>query len=238
METITIQYCFWLSNERREVFDLELDAENLELVGDIPSELPEWTKLYFSQCPNCSLDIGAHPYCPAASRLCDVVTRCGDILSYDAVRIDVVTKERRISQDTTAQSAISSLMGLIMATSGCPHMTFFKPMARFHLPLATDEETAYRAVSMYLLAQYFVRQMKGEGDFDLKGLREIYRNIQLINRSIADRLRAATEADSSVNAVVALDMFAKGVVYFIDESLEDIRYLFAPYLEGDVVTRE
>jgi hypothetical protein len=117
-------------------------------------------------------------------------------------------------------------------------MTFFKPMARFHLPLATDEETAYRAVSMYLLAQYFVRQMQGEGDFDLNGLRDIYKNTQLINRSIADRLRAATEADSSVNAVVALDMFAKGVVYFIDESLEDIRYLFAPYLAGDVVTRE
>jgi hypothetical protein len=35
-----------------------------------------------------------------------------------------------------------------------------KPMARFHLPLASEEETIYRATTMYLLAQYFLREVR------------------------------------------------------------------------------
>lgn len=231
MATIAIQYCFQLSDERQEIFNLELDAESLESVGYIPDNLPEWTKLDFHQCANCTLDIDTHPYCPVASYLADVVRRFGEILSYDEVRVDVSTEERRISQDTTAQLGIASLMGLMMATSGCPHMAFFKSMARFHLPMSTDEETIYRAVSMYLLAQYFVKETDRETDFQLEGLKDIYENIQLINSYVADRLRAATKSDSSLNGLITLDMFAKRILFAIKESLEDIRYLFSPYLD-------
>jgi hypothetical protein len=230
MATIAIQYCFQLSDERQEVFDLELDAKRLELVGDVPENLPEWTKLGFCQCPNCTLSIGTHPHCPVASHLADAVSRFGDILSYDQVRVDVITEERRISQETTAQIGIGSLMGLVMATSGCPHLAFFKPMARFHLPLANDEETTFRSVSMYLLGQYFVRKAGGHADFELDGLKNIYSNVKLINSRIVERLRTATETDSSLNAVITLDLFAEAVLFVIDESLEEIRYLFASHL--------
>ena len=37
-----------------------------------------------------------------------------------------------------------------MALSGCPVLEQLKPMARFHLPFASVEETIYRAASMYL----------------------------------------------------------------------------------------
>ncbi len=231
MATIAIQYCFRLSDERQEVFDLELDAERLELVGGVPENLPQWTKLDFCQCPNCTLDIGTHPHCPAASHLADVVRRFGDILSYDQVCVDVLTQERRISQDTTAQTGIGSFMGLVMATSGCPHLAFFKPMARFHLPLANDEETVYRSVSMYLLGQYFVGKAGGNPDFELDGLKNIYNDVKLINSCIVERLRTATQKDSSLNAVIALDSFAEVVLFVIEESLEEIRHLFTPHLE-------
>jgi hypothetical protein len=237
MATIAIQYCFQLSDERQEIFNLEIDAKSLELVGHIPYSLPEWTKLDFHQCANCTLDIDTHPYCPVASHLADVVRRFEEILSYDKVHVDVSTEERRISQDTTAQLGIASLMGLIMATSGCPHMAFFKPMARFHLPMSTDEETIYRAVSMYLLAQYFVKETGRETDFQLEGLKDIYENIQLTNSYVADRLRAATKSDSSLNGLVTLDMFAKTMLFAIKESLEAIRYLFSPYLDDLHYTR-
>jgi hypothetical protein len=95
---------------------------------------------------------------------------------------------------------------------------------------ASEEETLCRAVSMYLMAQYFLGKAGGKADFELEGLKEIYRNVQQVNVSIAHRLRSATEADSSVSAVVTLDMFAKGVLFEIEESLEDIRCLFTPYL--------
>jgi hypothetical protein len=76
-------------------------------------------------------------------------------------------------------------MGLIMATSGCPSLSYLKPMARFHLPLATAEETVYIATSMYLLAQYFLQKEGHKADLNLEGLLEIYHNIELINQAIA-----------------------------------------------------
>jgi len=65
-------------------------------------------------------------------------------------------------------------MGLVIATSGCPHTLFLKPMARFHLPLASVTETIYRASAMYLTAQYFLKQDGKEVDFSLNNIRKIF----------------------------------------------------------------
>ena len=163
----------------------------------------------------------------------NIVNRFEDLISYDKIRVDVTTEERRISQRTTAQNGISSMMGLVIATSGCPHTAFFRPMARFHLPLASKEETIFRATSMYLLAQYFLKKAGQAADFDLEGLTKIYDNMQIINNAIVERLRAATTTDSSVNAIVILDNYAKFLPFAIEKSLEDIRYLFSPFLIAD-----
>ena len=48
---------------------------------------------------------------------------------------------------------MSSVLGLIMATAGCPWTDRFRPMARFHLPFASEAETVYRSVCMFLLAR-------------------------------------------------------------------------------------
>ena len=142
-----------------------------------------------------------------------------------------MTAERFITQETTVQRGMSSLMGLVMATSGCPHMAFFKPMARFHLPFASAEETVYRATSMYVLAQYFLQREGHQADLDLTGLREIYNNIEVVNVAVAKRLRTATEADSAINAIILLDIYTKAIPVVIEESLEELRYLFAPFFE-------
>jgi hypothetical protein len=105
-------------------------------------------------------------------------------------------------------------------------------MARFHLPLATEEETIYRATSMYLLAQYFRAQEGGTPDLALDGLLEIYERMHTVNMNIASRLRKAVEKDSSLNALVLLDLFSKALPDTIEYSLDEIRYLFRPYLAG------
>jgi len=165
-----------------------------------------------------------------AVNIADVVMRLERLMSYDKIQLRVTTQERSVIQDTTAQRGISSLMGLIMATSGCPHLAVFRPMARFHLPLANEEETIYRATSMYLLAQYFVKKQGGTPDLDLEGLTTVYENVEEVNACLARRLRAASSTDSAVNAVVLLDMHAKNVPWMIEESLEKVRCLFAAYL--------
>ena len=231
MKTIDFRYIFLFPDDREEVFDLNLDAHTLDLLEDIPAELPSWTSLDFHQCPNCQLTIQTHPNCPAAAHLVKLIEACKNVLSFDVLHVDIISPERIIFKGTTAQKAVSSLMGLIMATSGCPHMSFLKPMARFHLPFSSAEETIYRATSMYLLAQYFLKKQGIEADLELEGLAAIYQNIQIINKAMAKRLRGISDKDSAMNALVLLDIFAKTLPFAIEESLEEVRYLFVPYLK-------
>jgi hypothetical protein len=120
-------------------------------------------------------------------------------------------------------------MGLVIATCGCPHTAFFKAMGRFHLPLSSNEETLFRATSMYLLAQYFLTMEGRPARLELEGLTKIYRNMQIVNVAIANRLRSTSISDSSINAIVILDNFAKSLPHAIEKSLKDLRHLFLPF---------
>jgi hypothetical protein len=208
------------------VYDLHIDEDRLRLVDQRRDPPPFWTILNFFQCPHCPLTVDIEPHCPLALNLVGIVQRLDHLLSYEKVQVVVVTRERVITQKTTAQSGISSLMGLVIAASGCPLTDFLKPMARFHLPFANEKETIWRAVSTYLLAQYFHKTSGGKPDLDLKGLGKIYDDIEKMNVAIAKRLRAASKKDSAVNALVHLDVFAKHLTLPIEASLEKIRYLF------------
>ena len=232
METSVIQYRFHLPDNSREDFKLEINRRNLELKGNIPERLPRWTKLDFFQCSNCPLDVVSHTHCPLAANIANIVRRFDGLFSFDKIRVEVFTEERQITQHTTVQKGIGSMMGLIIATCGCPHTEFFKPMARFHLPLASTEETIFRATSMYLLAQYYLKKEGSNADFDLDGLVSIYHNMQIVNTAIAERLRAATMTDSSLNALVLLASYAQALPLAIEESLERIRHLFSPFLSN------
>jgi hypothetical protein len=235
MDTITIRYSFKFGRNKLEVFDLQLDTENFELQGNTPEVLPAWTKLDFHQCPNCPLKVKDVSHCPLAVNLVNIVKKFDSFISYNETLVVVTTKERIISQMTTVQRAVGSMMGLIIAASGCPHTNYFRPMARFHLPLANDEETVYRAASMYLLAQYFIKNKGKEIDFDLNGLKSIYRNIQLINYTVAERLRAASKSDSVLNAIVDLDVYAQTLTIVIEESLEELQSIYQPYIDKNPV---
>jgi len=223
-----------MPDNSRVDFNLELDTINLELRGNIPEHLPDWTKLGFHQCSICPLDIDTDPYCPLATNIVNVVRRFDGLISYDTIEVEVITEERRITQHTTVQKGISSIMGLIIATCGCLHTSFFKPMARFHLPLASGQETIFRATSMYLLAQYYLKKEHRIADFELEGLRRIYNNMQIVNLAIAKRLRNATLSDSSINAIVLLDSYAQVLPLAIDKSIDEIRHLFHPFFKQNL----
>jgi hypothetical protein len=164
-----------------------------------------------------------------AECLAPVVDRFDTILSHEHVDLQVVTAERTICLKTSAQRAISSLLGVIIPASGCPHAAFFKPMVRFHLPVANRRETLFRATGMYLMAQYFRGTRGRPMDTELAGLSKIYKNLNVVNVHIAERLRSFTRTDSSINAVIVLDVFTQTVPFVIDDHLEEIRYLFKPY---------
>lgn len=220
-----INYRFTPPDSAPVVFDLRFDARSVTLLQDDFTP-PDWTRLDQNRCPNCPLKPEQTTYCPAALALVPLVARFEHLLSHDRVFLEVTTAERTISGQTTIQRAVSSLMGLLLAASNCPHTAFFKPMARFHLPLASEEETIYRATSTYMLTQYFQKLRGREPDFSLEELNRIYQNIHEVNRTMAQRLRQASTTDSSINAIILLDMYAKAMPYAIKQALDEISYLF------------
>lgn len=230
METLKLEYHLRVPSGDRKAFQLQFVAATMQPV-DASEQVeagPDWARLSCHTCPDCKLDAKAD-FCPAALRQADLMAWAAGLDSFTPVQLVVKGPERIVMADTTAQRAISSLMGLLMATSGCPDMAFLRPMARFHLPLADAMETAYRAVSMHLLAQYFLRQSGKNGEDGLETLRLHYRRLQKVNRSLCDRLRQAISTDSGANAIIILDCYARYVPDMIEEALNELSALFAEY---------
>jgi hypothetical protein len=164
-------------------------------------------------------------------QLVGVIERLERLVSFDHVRVDVLTAERTVTHETTAQQALSSLLGLIIATSGCPRTEFLRPMARFHLPLSSETETIYRSVTMFALAQLLKAGSGGTPDTTLEGLKRAYEELHQVNRGLARRIGAATGSDPARNAVVLLDAYTTLLPNAIEQSLADMRPLFGALLE-------
>ncbi|MBT3342618.1 MAG: hypothetical protein HN712_12215 [Gemmatimonadetes bacterium] len=227
-----IRYCyeFQVQGVRRR-FELQLDRQTLALEHEPIPQYPDWTALSSQQCPNCPLTPEEHPRCPIAANITGLVEFFADIVSYDEVEVRISTDERSYSKRTITSEAVSSLLGIYMVTSGCPIMDKLRPLVRFHLPVATVEETRFRAIAMYLVAQFFVHRKGGVPDWDLEKLPAIYREIGMVNRSFMERLRQTVAQDANLNAVVRLDCFASTIILTIDtDELDEMEATFLPYL--------
>jgi len=225
-QDLVIEYSLRRPDGQHHTYIVRVDRRTLSQIRPVDPNPPPWVALGFHQCANCPLAAAEHPRCPLAESLVEVVAFCRDLPSYEEVAVAVVLPERTVWTHTTAQRGLASLMGLVMATSGCPHTGFLRPMARFHLPFASEEETIFRSTAAYLLAQYFALQEGMPVDLALEGLRARYRALQVVNRHVVKRLWSAVELDSSVNALVLLDLFSKALPDTIEDELHDLRYLF------------
>ena len=228
---IHFKYSFVFGNGEQKTFRIAIRQDDLSLIHDIPEPYPEWTRLSNAQCPNCPLSEADSPYCPAALHLSHIIEAFKQTVSYDEVDVTIESNERFYVKHDSVQQGLSSMIGIHMATSGCPIMEKLKPMVRYHLPFATVDETKYRVLSMYLLAQYF-RYRQGETpDWDLHGLMDIYQEISTLNQSFCRRLLTVIEEDASVNALVVLSCFADSVSLSLDgDMLTDLENLFRDYL--------
>jgi hypothetical protein len=231
MDNIDITYRFQFDDGLIKTYSLEIDEQSL-LVHNIGDTKPAWTDLSYHKCKHCPLDEKEHENCPAATTLAGVADAFDQFASYNEVTLEVITKERSIKQETSVQAALSSLYGLLLATSGCPYTDYMKPMARFHVPLSGTEETLFRAAGMYLLARYFNKADDDTSEFDLDGLKKIYDNLTLVNHGLVARVRSTHKSDSSTNAIVILDMKASYVPFVLKDQLDSIKHLFDAYINS------
>ncbi len=238
-ERLTFQYRFKFSDGSIKHFALHLDPVTLGLIRDPTPSYPEWTRLNYHQCPNCPLKQETTPHCPVAVNLVGVVDTFKDVLSHEQAEVEIRSPERTYSARTALQTAIGSLIGLHMATSGCPVLDKLRPMVRTHLPFATAEETMYRVISMYLLGQFFRYRRGLLPDWDLKNLVKTYEDVQSVNKAFVERLSSLAIQDASMNAVVILDCFAATTNFSImSDSLNEIEQLFGAYLKKEGTTGE
>lgn len=185
------------------------------------------------QCRHCPLRASDSPYCPLARMVCPAVARFHDQDSYEPARVLVRTPARNYQKDTTVQGGLSSLLGLLMGGSGCPYMVFFRPMARFHLPFSTEEETVFRAISNVAVAGWLMRSEQKKVD-EMQLVADIYRDIQAVNQGVSQRLKSMNQSDATNNAIVLLDLFAKSLGSYVDDGFEFIRSLYQPFSDVQV----
>jgi len=218
-------YTFEFQNRDSIEYSVLLDAKTLEFVSSPPELYPKWTLLENNKCSVCDLD-ETHKYCPAAVSIISLLEYFKDSISYEQVEVTVDVGTRKYVKSTSLQDGLSSLTGLLMVASGCPIMKILRPMARFHLPFATIDETEYRAASMYLFSQFFVMENDGEPDWELKKLYNAYGAIVKLNKSFANRLRSVVEQDANVNALIILDIFANTMKASDGGKFEGVKHLF------------
>lgn len=231
-KAFTLRYVFSLGNGVAKEFTIRLDRKSMTALTAAKKIYPEWTELSFHQCPTCPLNAQERQRCPIATNLVDVVEFFRDSLSYEETDVLVETEARGYTKRTTLQEGVSSIIGIYMVTSGCPVMDKLRPMVRTHLPFATVEETMYRVLSMYLLAQYFLAKRNHEPDWELKKLVNIYQDVESVNKHFRERLSAINVNDATVNALVNLNCFADFTAFAIEENrLDEIELLFQAYLE-------
>jgi hypothetical protein len=234
-QTITITYRFTLDDGSVRDFPVYLDRPTLHAIPQMRDSWPDWTRLTFMQCPNCPLNEEQSPRCPIAAQVVDLVDAFKNLFSTEQAKVDIVGEVRTLSKRASLSEGVSSLLGIYMTTSGCPIMDKMRPNVRTHLPFATIDETIFRTLAMYMLAQHFVARRGGQGDWTLARFGEMIEDVRIVNRAFCGRLSHTTLKDVNINAVVRLDCFAELTTHVVEKQtarLGEIEQLFDAYFSG------
>lgn len=189
--------------------------------------LPDWTKLDFKKCPNCTLTLEEHPTCPAAADIQGIVECFSNVPSINVVKIRVKTPEREFHKECDIQTGLNSLFGVVLASGSCPVLSQLGSLATFHLPFATIDETIYRTTGNHLLRQYLRKQHGEPADFDLKELENLYQQLEVVNESITARVQGLCQQDAVLNAFVNFAALSLIIKSSIQESLENLHRYFS-----------
>ena len=162
---MAIEYRITLDDEHEFSYRIELERQYDPYAA---AQTPRWTRLENNRCSNCPLNPAQYSHCPAAVDLHRVIEDFRGLPAFKKVSVQVRTPEREYIKHAGLEEGLRALLGVIMATSACPLLGRLKPMAQQHLPFASNQEFILRAVSLYLMRQYFnfrrpARRLGAEG---------------------------------------------------------------------------
>jgi hypothetical protein len=102
----------------------------------------------------------------------------------------------------------------------------YKPLARFHLPFATVDESIFRIVAVYMLRQYYRKDASKDDQFLLNDIKKHYSLVKQVNRGILKRILSISDLDADKNAIVTLSSLGQILEMEIDANLESLQHLF------------
>ncbi|MFE8069640.1 hypothetical protein QQM79_01145 [Marinobacteraceae bacterium S3BR75-40.1] len=218
---MSVKYEFHFNDEKVRGYEVDLDRADMEPIAS--GEHAEWTELTHCQCSNCPLARNQHKYCPAAVDMEHVIDEFRNEHAFQKVTVRVFTEGRIYEKHTGLEEGLRSLLGLIMATSRCPLLAELRPMAVHHMPFATSDEFILRSVSLYLLQQYFAKRSGDTPDWDLKGLVDRNKRLQLVNQALWQRIHSVCESDSNLKALLSFFSMASSVTFSLESQLQKLR---------------
>ncbi len=211
---IEYQYIIQMNNSSEKKFIVRINKFNhVVFEDDIKSDfknLPDWTKLSFHQCSHCPYNSQQKTHCPVAANISHVVDTFKEEKSFLKANVIVYSRDRRYEKETDLQTALQSLLGLIMAGSDCEHMNFLKGLVTTHLPFSNIHETTIRIFGYYLqqaLKNLDTKQMNLEQHSEI--IRHKYQQLTQLNQHMISRISSVTTQGESIqNAIVILNVFS------------------------------
>jgi hypothetical protein len=201
---------------------IQLDERGLkrnpEAAADAP-EMPAGVSEYMGEdCRACERH---YRHCKAETAIVDVAERFDDLHSTDFITTEVTIEGRTVRLESPAPRALASLMGLLMASSGCPRLIPFRAMALFHQPFATAEENVVRAAGFWLIRCWTQGTTTEESPFT--ALQQVWDSLEDVNRHVGEKLLARTTSDAASNGIAFLDVLAKMGTLGLDSALDMLR---------------
>ena len=229
-----IEYLLYPADSKPVHFRVTLDPFSDTYIFPDDETAPEWTHLETHKCSHCPLSSEDYELCPLAERLIPFVNKLSHLNSTEELRVDITQYDRTKQMVASVQDILSSLLGLFIATSDCPHTHFLRPMAYFHLPLADADETIYRVMSMYRLAQFFKKARTGRAYAGFGKLEYLYEQMTEVNHRLSERMRMALKdmdqgQDGSINAIAMLDALSQYVPASLVDATEELEPIFMGY---------
>jgi hypothetical protein len=215
----TITYTFTM--EQKEITH-SVDIDRPDSSTTNPAPLPPWVKLENNQCTNCPLKKETSPCCPVAVDLTKIINDFQKVPAINKVVVKVKTQEREYLKQTTVEEGVRALIGVVMASSGCPILSTLKPMVRNHLPFVSQDEYMSRMLSHYLLKEFFKRRKGQEPDWELKGMLDSHKQLQLVNHGFWQRIYPVCEKDSNIKALLSFFTLSSNVTKTLDAQLDKL----------------
>ena len=165
-------------------------------------DAPDWTKLSCHQCEHCPLKTEEINWCPAALSIAACIKASSSWVSIENVKLEMIDGNRRVIEQTTASSALSSIFMNQIVHSTCPVMKFDFWLWKYFSSTLSIENVLFRRLATDLI----YRDLSKVRNVDGESTRIDPEDLVTILTNLTHRIRSAEElsGDAAPNALVSL----------------------------------